>query len=106
MVQKPIDVLETTELPKILKEMDLAPSKIDIGIATAEMDGRKKEFDSIELSLLQKLEGFTSFDESGKGPRDVVLYGFGRIGRLAARELIQQFGKGQLLRLKAIVTRK
>ena len=38
-------------------------------------------------------------------PRDVVLYGFGRIGRLAARELIKQAGKGQQLRLRAIVTR-
>jgi len=35
----------------------------------------------------------------------VVLFGFGRIGRLAARELIQQHGKGQQLRLRAIVTR-
>jgi len=33
------------------------------------------------------------------------LYGFGRIGRLAARELISQAGKGEQLRLKAIVTR-
>ena len=38
-------------------------------------------------------------------PKDVVLYGFGRIGRLAARELIKQAGKGQQLRLRAIVTR-
>lgn len=38
-------------------------------------------------------------------PRDVILYGFGRIGRLAARELIKQAGKGQQLRLRAIVTR-
>jgi len=35
----------------------------------------------------------------------VVLYGFGRIGRLAARELVKQAGKGQQLRLRAIVTR-
>jgi glyceraldehyde 3-phosphate dehydrogenase len=34
-----------------------------------------------------------------------VLFGFGRIGRLAARELIKQAGKGQQLRLRAIVTR-
>ena len=33
------------------------------------------------------------------------MYGFGRIGRLAARELIKQAGKGQQLRLRAIVTR-
>ncbi|MGL4599731.1 MAG: glyceraldehyde-3-phosphate dehydrogenase, partial [Bacteroidia bacterium] len=38
-------------------------------------------------------------------PKDVVLYGFGRIGRLAARELIAQAGKGDQLRLRAIVTR-
>ena len=38
-------------------------------------------------------------------PIDVVLFGFGRIGRLAARELIQQHGNGEQLRLKAIVTR-
>jgi glyceraldehyde 3-phosphate dehydrogenase len=35
----------------------------------------------------------------------VVLYGFGRIGRIAARELVKQAGKGQQLRLRAIVTR-
>ncbi len=33
------------------------------------------------------------------------MYGFGRIGRLAARELITQTGKGEQLKLKAIVTR-
>ena len=38
-------------------------------------------------------------------PRDVVLYGFGRIGRLVMRELIAQAGKGEQLRLRAIVTR-
>ena len=36
-------------------------------------------------------------------PKDVVLYGFGRIGRLAARELIKNTAKGQQLRLRAIV---
>ena len=35
----------------------------------------------------------------------MILYGFGRIGRLAARELIKQAGKGQQLRLRAIVMR-
>src|SRR5690606_36815874 len=38
-------------------------------------------------------------------PKDVDLYGFGRIGRLLARELMAKIGKGQQLRLKAIVTR-
>jgi glyceraldehyde 3-phosphate dehydrogenase len=38
-------------------------------------------------------------------PKDVVLYGFGRIGRLLARELMSKTGKGNQLRLRAIVTR-
>jgi glyceraldehyde 3-phosphate dehydrogenase len=38
-------------------------------------------------------------------PKDVVLYGFGRIGRLLARELMSKMGKGSQLRLRAIVTR-
>jgi glyceraldehyde 3-phosphate dehydrogenase len=33
------------------------------------------------------------------------LYGFGRIGRLLARELMSKIGKGEQLRLRAIVTR-
>jgi len=37
---------------------------------------------------------------------DVVLYGFGRIGRLLARILIAHTGGGQGLRLRAIVVRK
>lgn len=37
---------------------------------------------------------------------DVVLYGFGRIGRLLARILIAQHGDGKGLRLRAIVVRK
>mgnify|MGYP006165884665 FL=1 len=35
----------------------------------------------------------------------VAINGFGRIGRIAARELIVQAGKGEQLRLRAIVTR-
>ena len=38
-------------------------------------------------------------------PKDVVLYGFGRIGRLLAREMMCKIGKGEQLRLRAIVTR-
>ena len=39
-------------------------------------------------------------------PQDVVLYGFGRIGRLLARLLVEKTGSGEQLRLRAIVVRK
>lgn len=46
-----------------------------------------------------------SHERTALQPKDVVLYGFGRIGRLVARRLIGQTGKGEQLRLKAIVIR-
>lgn len=106
VVQKPIDVVETSQLAKILEGMDLAPSKIDIGKLTAEWMEEKDSHASKADFLQAKVGSFTASEGSQVEPRDVVLFGFGRIGRLAARELVKQFGKGQQLRLKAIVTRK
>jgi glyceraldehyde 3-phosphate dehydrogenase len=84
--------------------MNLAPSKIDIGRLTAEyIESRKTD---IKKFLSEKLSYIIDADTSSKHAKDVILYGFGRIGRLAARELIKQAGKGQQLRLKAIVVRK
>ena len=48
-------------------------------------------------------------DAKNGGPArsvDVVLYGFGRIGRLLARILVEKTGGGDGLRLRAIVVRK
>jgi len=107
VVEKPIDVFVTSELAKILMTLDLAPSKIDIGLLSAEWMEEKDQYATKHDFLISKI-GSMLGEEDGERvePRDVVLFGFGRIGRLAARELIQQFGKGQQLRLKAIVTRK
>lgn len=45
-------------------------------------------------------------DSKPRQPKDVVLYGFGRIGRLLARELVRGVGSAEQLRLRAIVVRK
>ena len=45
-------------------------------------------------------------DGDGRRGTDVVLYGFGRIGRLLARILIAHTGRGDGLNLRAIVVRK
>lgn len=104
VVKKPIDIETTAALAEELLKMDLAPAKIDIGKLASEWLAEGTSFDSKAAFLATKLGNFTSVSE-GFEPRDVVLYGFGRIGRLAARELIKQAGKGQQLRLRAIVTR-
>ena len=55
--------------------------------------------------VAKQFKNFVGADKIKLIPRDVILYGFGRIGRIAARELITQAGKGEQLRLRAIVTR-
>ena len=105
VVNKPIDVFTTSELSNELLEMDLAPAKLDIGKLASEWIAEQANYESKKDFLGSKLSQFTLENAQPFEPRDVVLYGFGRIGRLAARELIKQAGKGQQLRLRAIVTR-
>ena len=105
VVNKPIDVFTSSELAEEIYKMDLAPSKLDIGKLSSEWLAEQSNYSSKAAFLSDKLSGFGVSASNGIEPRDVVLYGFGRIGRLAARELIKQAGKGQQLRLKAIVTR-
>ncbi|MGB2470575.1 MAG: glyceraldehyde-3-phosphate dehydrogenase, partial [Flavobacteriales bacterium] len=105
VVGESISVFDSAELAELLHGMKLAPAKIDIGKLSAEWRHEGGAFDSKEAFLASKLGGFMAGDDR-PDPRDVVLYGFGRIGRLCARELIKQAGKGQQLRLRAVVTRK
>ena len=104
VVNCPVDVFTTSEIAESLCDLDLAPAKLDIGKLSYEWLQEQKEYNSKKDFINQKLNGFDELSHSVE-PRDVVLYGFGRIGRLAARELIKQAGKGQQLRLRAIVTR-
>lgn len=106
VIGKPISVFDSAELAAKLYEMDLAPAKIDIGKLAAEWLQERDRFKTTTNFLEDKLGNFINDGGDQLEPRDVVLFGFGRIGRLCARELIKQAGKGQQLRLKAIVTRK
>lgn len=102
---KKITVEDSSALAKELVNINIAPSKIDIGKLASEWSNEKNNFSSITEFLNSKLGAFKIEDNQSFEPRDVVLYGFGRIGRLAARELIKQAGKGQQLRLRAIIVR-
>lgn len=101
----PVDIHTTRAIAEELINLDLAPSKLDVGRLASEWIKEKNNFSSLTDFLGNKLSDFKSDNAHQLKPKDVVLYGFGRIGRLAARELIKQAGKGQQLRLKAIVTR-
>lgn len=100
---KPISVYDTNQIAEVLLKQDLPPAKLDIGKLTHEYD--RDSFDEMQIHefLNQHLKGIRNIKEFE--PRDVVLYGFGRIGRLLARQLMSQTGKGSQLRLRAVVVR-
>lgn len=96
---------ETWPLLESLCSLNLAPAQIDLGkLAYAYHHEDQHSGKSIEDYLAQKLGNITDQNDNHP-PQDVVLYGFGRIGRLLARLLIERQGKNNKLRLKAIVVR-
>ena len=100
-----VNIHDTASLAAELVKLNIAPSKLDIGKLAIEWNEEKSNFNSKTDFLSNKLADFNDSENHNITPKDVILYGFGRIGRLAARELIKQAGKGQQLRLRAIVTR-
>jgi len=102
-VQKPINVFDTVEIANAILNLDLPPSKIDIGKLTYEYHLEDNKYHDAKAFVIDKLKN--AKNAKNIKPKDVVLYGFGRIGRLLAREMMSKIGKGQQLRLRAIVTR-
>ena len=102
-VSKPITIQDALEIAKAIQQLDLPSSKLDIGkLAYESYLNPKKSVDKVAF-VKDKLKGAT--ESKAIQPKDVVLYGFGRIGRLLARELMTKMGKGSQLRLRAVVTR-
>ena len=102
-VQKPINVFDSVEIAQAIQSLDLPPARIDIGKLTYEFHLEDDKYNDATAFVIDKLKNAKEYTEIK--PKDVVLYGFGRIGRLLAREMMSKIGKGQQLRLRAIVTR-
>ena len=102
-VQKPISIFDSVEVVQAIKKLDLPPAKLDIGKLTYEFQLDDHRHTDVTAFIVDKLK---NAKKNGPiKPKDVVLYGFGRIGRLVARELMTRTGAGNQLRLRAIVTR-
>jgi glyceraldehyde 3-phosphate dehydrogenase len=102
-VQKPISIFDSVEMARAIKVLNLPASKLDIGKLTFEFHKEDISNHNTAVFLSKKLN--TAKHQQKLKPKDVVLYGFGRIGRLVARELMGKSGGGSQLRLRAIVTR-
>ena len=101
--------LETFPLLERLSNLDLPDCEIDLGELTMRCPffGELQDNpDKIDAYLKEQLDVISLKSSRPPEPQDIVLYGFGRIGRLMARLLVQTTGPGNYFRLKAVVVRK
>jgi len=97
---------ETAPLLDTLAKLELGAAAIDIARLNQKYksDGGDATLEEFLRAELAEVVGKRGADD--RTSTDVVLYGFGRIGRLLARLLIEKAGGGHGLRLRAIVVRR
>ncbi len=96
---------ESFPVLEVISKMNLAPCQVDIGKLAYEFNyGSAKDQTDLEAFVAEQLSAVNDGQDDQEAS-DVVLYGFGRIGRLLARLMIERQGKANKLRLKAIVVR-
>lgn len=96
---------ESWPILEALSKYQMAPAQIDIGKLAFDFHyGSAVDKTDLDAYLKQQLNAVID-QKDAQQPRDVVLYGFGRIGRLMARLLIERQGMNNKLRLRAIVVR-
>ena len=101
--------LETYPLLERLSKMDLPDCEIDLGELAMRCSFFKdlpSNPDSIDDFLKEQILVNDLSINRPENPQNIVLYGFGRIGRLMARMLAQTTGPGNYFRLKGVVVRK
>jgi glyceraldehyde 3-phosphate dehydrogenase len=102
-VSQPIKIEDALKIAKAIQTLKLPASKLDIGKLSYEYHLNHANFKNEVDFVKNQLKNIVI--KNNNKPKDVILYGFGRIGRLVARELMSKMGKGSQLRLRAIVTR-
>ncbi|EIP0122606.1 glyceraldehyde-3-phosphate dehydrogenase [Vibrio alginolyticus] len=100
----PLSLEHTMPIIQALCEMSISSCRVDVGQLATMYWNEHDDTNSLNDFLITALDGARDADSSLKA-RDVVLYGFGRIGRLLTRLLIEKSGPGYPLRLRAIVVR-
>lgn len=89
-------------LEALAKVENIGSAEVDIGKLAVEYKEKGGDVDAFVAQSVESIKGSATSEQ----PKDVVLYGFGRIGRILARLIISQSGLGRGLSLKAIVVRK
>ncbi len=105
MIAGELSIVDTAPFIDALNQMtDIGSCQLDVGKIAIAYKNSDKSLSPADF-LRQQAQAAIGL-ESNEKPTDVVLYGFGRIGRMLARLIIEQTGSGQGLRLRAIVVRR
>ncbi|EGR2797345.1 glyceraldehyde-3-phosphate dehydrogenase [Vibrio navarrensis] len=100
----PLSLEQTLPIIQAISEMSIASCRVDVGQLAHQYWESHEDTSALEDYLQTALVGALDAESSLKS-RDVVLYGFGRIGRLLTRLLIEKSGPGYPLKLRGIVVR-
>ncbi len=101
-----LSVHDTFPIVQAMAGLKLGAASVDLGRMAVKFkhEGQGRSVEEFVRSELESVVGKQGAEK--REGTDVVLYGFGRIGRLLARLLIEKTGGGDGLRLRAIVVRK
>jgi glyceraldehyde 3-phosphate dehydrogenase len=107
VVGETVTVQETGAVLKVIEQLNPGSSRIDIGKLAygARKANSTSDASALTTFITASLNNVPNSPSVLAEPRDVVLYGFGRIGRILARLLIERTTSNNPLRLRAIVVR-
>jgi len=99
-----VSLRDTQRVLDALLAIRPGPASLDVARLAEALEGVEPEL--VEQRLRESIGGIGGDDRDAPRSTDVVLYGFGRIGRLLARILVAHGGNGSGLHLRAIVVRR
>ncbi len=107
VVGERISVVDTSAVLDVISTLQPGSSRIDIGKLAykARLNNVISNRNALRGYIADALGAIPDTPSVLDEPRDVVLYGFGRIGRILARLLIERTTSSNPLRLRAIVVR-
>ena len=104
--QNELSEFETYPVLEAISKLDMGPCHVDLGKLATKFMAESKAISAEDFVNRECASVIGVTVPPIEKPQDIVLYGFGRIGRLLARLLIEKTGGGGQLRLRAIVVRR
>src|SRR5687767_14479523 len=109
MARNELSEFESHPVLLAMAKLNLCPCQIDLGKLTIgfmhQAEGGKGL--DVDAYVAKELAHLVNRDHKPIAkPTDIILYGFGRIGRLVTRLLLEQTGNREVMRLRAVVVRK